>query len=136
MATIRTGNVLRHTMDDKPLKPIVVCKPARVFLAPPTLVPPPSAHPLPWNPNPWKLTDRQREIMEYMGRGLTRGEVAVALGISAKTLDIHLLRIRERMRVTTTSAAIHRWLQRLKDGSFEEVRRANEAQLIEKLQRR
>lgn len=52
------------------------------------------------------LTDRQLEILVYVGMGLSAREIAVRLGISAKTVDNHKQRIYARLGVQSQAHAV------------------------------
>jgi DNA-binding NarL/FixJ family response regulator len=45
------------------------------------------------------LTDRQREILVLLARGQAAKEIAFALGLSPKTVDVHRARIMERLGI-------------------------------------
>lgn len=46
-----------------------------------------------------KLTNREREVLEHAARGLHAKEIAVALGISPRTVEVHKTRIMEKLDV-------------------------------------
>ena len=48
------------------------------------------------------LTDREREILERLARGLTLREAARELSISEKTVDSHLRNIREKLGLSSS----------------------------------
>jgi len=43
------------------------------------------------------LTEREREVLEHAGRGLHAKEIAAALGISTRTVEVHKTRIMEKL---------------------------------------
>jgi RNA polymerase sigma factor (sigma-70 family) len=45
------------------------------------------------------LTPREREILDHAARGLHAKEIAKALGISARTVEVHKARIMEKLKV-------------------------------------
>lgn len=52
------------------------------------------------------ITAREREILSWVAAGRRHGEIAVALGLSERTVENHLRRIRRRLGVATTAQAI------------------------------
>ncbi len=44
-----------------------------------------------------RLTDREREIFQYIGRGYSSGKIAKTLNISVKTIGTHRERIKEKL---------------------------------------
>jgi RNA polymerase sigma factor (sigma-70 family) len=46
-----------------------------------------------------KLTPREREVLEHAVNGLHAKEIASALGISARTVEVHRMRIMEKLEV-------------------------------------
>ena len=52
------------------------------------------------------LTDRQLEILVFVGMGLSAREIAARLGISAKTVDNHKQRIYARLGVQSQAHAV------------------------------
>lgn len=46
------------------------------------------------------LTDRQREILVLLARGGASKEIAFALGLSSKTVDVHRARIMDRLGIS------------------------------------
>lgn len=57
-----------------------------------------------------RLTGRQREVLRLVTEGCTNGEIALHLGISPATTKKHLENIRERLQVTTRTAAAAHYL--------------------------
>ncbi len=47
------------------------------------------------------LSDRELEVIQHLGRGLSTGEVARELGISAKTVETHRGNIRQKLHLRT-----------------------------------
>jgi FixJ family two-component response regulator len=45
------------------------------------------------------LTPREREVLEHVARGLHAKEIGAALGISARTVEVHKARIMEKLAV-------------------------------------
>lgn len=52
------------------------------------------------------LTRREREILAWTAFGRRQGEIAATLGLSERTIENHLRRIRKRLGATTTAQAI------------------------------
>ncbi len=48
-------------------------------------------------PDPFGLTDREREILTAIARGMANKEIACALGISVRTVESHRLNIRDKV---------------------------------------
>ncbi|MDB5912779.1 MAG: putative response regulator, NarL [Ramlibacter sp.] len=46
-----------------------------------------------------ELTARQIEILKMLANGMTSKEIGFALGLSSKTVDVHRMRIMERLRL-------------------------------------
>lgn len=53
-----------------------------------------------------KLTAREREILAWTAAGRRQAEIAAMLGLSGRTIENHLRRIRKRLGVATTAQAI------------------------------
>ncbi len=53
-----------------------------------------------------KLSHREREILAWITAGRRQADIAATLGISARTVENHLRRIRMRLGVATTGQAI------------------------------
>ena len=52
------------------------------------------------------LSDREREVLAWTAAGRRQGEIATTLGLSERTVENHLRRIRKRLGVVTTAQAI------------------------------
>ncbi|WP_343314185.1 PA1136 family autoinducer-binding transcriptional regulator [Brucella sp. BE17] len=52
------------------------------------------------------LSDREREVLAWTAAGRRQVEIAATLGLSERTVENHLRRIRKRLGVTTTAQAI------------------------------
>jgi DNA-binding NarL/FixJ family response regulator len=66
------------------------------------------------------LSAREFAVFELIGRGKTAKEIAHMLGISSKTVDVHRVRIREKLNIQTNPDLIHqavRWVQAHEGGA-------------------
>lgn len=60
------------------------------------------------------LSDREFEIFELIGEGLGTQEIAVRLGISPKTVEVHRAHIREKLEMPSGAAMVRhavRWIE-------------------------
>ncbi|HMJ64670.1 MAG TPA: response regulator transcription factor [Candidatus Binatia bacterium] len=67
-----------------------------------------------------ELTDREFEIYRLIGQGLSTRDIAKQLHLSAKTVEVHRLNIKTKLKLTTASELIHhavRWMQSQAPGS-------------------
>jgi FixJ family two-component response regulator len=55
------------------------------------------------------LTPRERNTLELILRGMTNKEMAIALGISPKTIETHRARIMEKMQVDSLAGLMRAW---------------------------
>jgi FixJ family two-component response regulator len=53
-----------------------------------------------------RLTGREREVLEQAARGLHAKEIAVALGISPRTVEVHKTRIMEKLDVRNVAELV------------------------------
>lgn len=61
-----------------------------------------------------RLTDREIEVLELIGRGRTTREIATKLGLGVATIDTYRARIKEKMNFNNASELLHfaiRWVQ-------------------------
>lgn len=61
-----------------------------------------------------KLSDREFEVFEHLGGGLSTNEIAERLGISPKTVEVHRARIREKLDLPNGAALVRysvRWVE-------------------------
>jgi DNA-binding NarL/FixJ family response regulator len=73
----------------------------------PDISPPPSAED--------SLSDRERDVFDLIGGGMTAGEIAIQLGVSSKTVESHKSRIRHKIGVKSAAHLQQRanqWLAR------------------------
>jgi len=54
----------------------------------------------------WRLTPRQVEVLELVGRGLSNSTISATLGISESTVEFHLAAVFEKAGVDTRAALI------------------------------
>jgi DNA-binding NarL/FixJ family response regulator len=59
----------------------------------------------PATPGLQQLTDRQREVLRLLGRGLTDAQIASELYLSTRTVHAHLRAIYRKLNVSHRSAA-------------------------------
>ena len=52
------------------------------------------------------LTDREREVLEHAAQGLHAKEIAAALGISPRTVEVHKTRIMEKLGVRNVAELV------------------------------
>jgi RNA polymerase sigma factor (sigma-70 family) len=53
-----------------------------------------------------KLTNREREVLELVGKGLHAKEIAAALGISARTVEVHKARLMAKVKARNVSELV------------------------------
>jgi FixJ family two-component response regulator len=53
-----------------------------------------------------RLTPREREVLEHAARGLHAKEIGAALGISARTVEVHKTRIMEKLGVRNVAELV------------------------------
>lgn len=61
-----------------------------------------------------KLSDREFEVFRLLGAGKSTKEVAAALNLSSKTVDVHRGRIKEKLQLKDAPSLIHhavRWVE-------------------------
>jgi DNA-binding NarL/FixJ family response regulator len=55
-----------------------------------------------------RLSDRELEVFEYMGRGFTTREIAEKLALSPKTIDSYRSRIKDKMAIDSNNELTRR----------------------------
>ncbi len=65
----------------------------------------------------FSLSERQREVLELMTRGLTNRDIARVLGISAATVKVHVAAILDALGVSNRTEAVMAWFERSRGGS-------------------
>jgi len=61
-----------------------------------------------------KLTDREFEVFQLIGRGRSTREIAKQLGLSTKTVDVHRANLKAKLDLTDTTALVRhavRWVE-------------------------
>jgi RNA polymerase sigma factor (sigma-70 family) len=53
-----------------------------------------------------ELTDRERDVLEYLAKGYTNRQIAEQLGITANTVKKHVDHILQKLQVSTRAAAV------------------------------
>ncbi|HET9893343.1 MAG TPA: helix-turn-helix transcriptional regulator [Streptosporangiaceae bacterium] len=79
--------------------------------APEQVVPAPDEHPLLRGNCRIEFAPRQCEILALVADGLADKEIAVKLGVSARTVRTHLERLYHRYDLHSRSAAVALWLR-------------------------
>lgn len=62
-------------------------------------------------PADYGLTDRERDVLEQMVKGLIKKQIATKLGLSVHTVDTHIRNIYEKLQVHTRSGAVAKALR-------------------------
>ena len=65
------------------------------------------------------LTDREFEVFQLIGQGLGTKEIADKLHVSAKTVEVHRVNMKQKLKVGTATELIHfatRWAESQKRG--------------------
>lgn len=65
-----------------------------------------------------RLTDRETEVLEAIGRGLTTKQIAAKLNLSAKTIGTYRERIKEKLGLQNAFELVHqavRWVEQKKE---------------------
>lgn len=60
----------------------------------------------PATPDPYRLTNRERDVLEKMAEGLLTKEIGQRLGVSAHTVTNHIRSIYAKLHVNTNTAAV------------------------------
>jgi DNA-binding NarL/FixJ family response regulator len=66
-----------------------------------------------------QLTDREFAVFQLIGSGLTTKEIAARLHVSAKTVEVHRVNMKKKLKVGTAPELIHfavRWVESQKPG--------------------
>jgi DNA-binding NarL/FixJ family response regulator len=67
-----------------------------------------------------KLTDREFEVFELVGRGLNTKQIAEKLHLSAKTVEVHRANVKAKLKLTTMAELIRhavRWVESQNTGA-------------------
>ena len=60
----------------------------------------------------WPLTARETEVAELMARGMSNADMAKALGVAPRTMDVHRTRVVDKMGARDTVQAVAMMNQR------------------------
>jgi DNA-binding NarL/FixJ family response regulator len=61
-----------------------------------------------------KLSDREFEVFQLIGQGMSTRDIAQQLNLSPKTVDVHRAKIKEKLQLTDTTALVRhavRWVE-------------------------
>jgi DNA-binding CsgD family transcriptional regulator len=58
-----------------------------------------------------RLTPREKEVLHWIGKGKTNGELAAVLGISPRTVEKHVENILGKLGVENRTAAVMAWMR-------------------------
>ena len=53
------------------------------------------------------LSHREHEVLRWVASGRRQADIALQLGLSERTIENHLRRIRKRLGVSSTAQAVH-----------------------------
>jgi DNA-binding NarL/FixJ family response regulator len=65
------------------------------------------------------LSEREREIFKLVGQGMNTREIATALGISVKTVEVHQFNLRSKLGLTSTHQLRHVAFTWAQDGTLD-----------------
>lgn len=68
-------------------------------------------------PNPWGLSGIQCEVVKRLAEGMSSKAIAAEFGLSSKTIDSHMDRIKVKMGVDTRTHAVVRWVRHIAGGT-------------------
>jgi DNA-binding NarL/FixJ family response regulator len=60
-----------------------------------------------------KLSDREFEVFQLIGQGVSTGDIALRLRLSVKTVEVHRANIKQKLNLSTATELVHyavRWL--------------------------
>lgn len=77
--------------------------------------------------NPFKLSDRETEIIEMAARGLTDQAIANELGISLATIGTYWGRVRIKMGPLSRPELVAKFVRQSSDAAVESLKSSNEA---------
>lgn len=99
---VRTANLVEQFRRIEQGEPPISPRIAQRILAHFKTLPPPVREPVAADPN---LTQREQEVLRYLGKGLTVADIAQILGISANTCATHTKSIYRKLNISTRAEA-------------------------------
>jgi len=66
-----------------------------------------------------RLSDRELEVFEWLGMGLSTSDIAAKLGLSVKTIETYRAHIKEKLKLKNATELVHHavhWVERKKTG--------------------
>jgi LuxR family quorum sensing-dependent transcriptional regulator len=58
-----------------------------------------------------RLSEREMEVIRWVASGRRQADIALLLGLSERTVENHLRRIRQRLGAASTAQAVHLMLR-------------------------
>lgn len=58
------------------------------------------------NPADRKLTNRQHQVLEMISQGMSNKQISIRLGISQRTLNMHIANIKNRLNAETSAQSV------------------------------
>jgi DNA-binding NarL/FixJ family response regulator len=108
LAAGASGFVLKHSAPTELVEAIRAAVEGRVFVTPKI----DGVHPRPGRSGPApagsaaSLTERQREILQFLARGKTAKEIAAVIGVSVRTVEFHKYKMMEAVGAANSAELI------------------------------